>query len=199
MNPDTILATGKAVIAHEASALQNLSDSLGPSFVAAVQLILKCRGRVIVTGIGKSGHVGNKIAASLASLGTPAFFLHTAESVHGDLGMVTKEDVVLMLTHSGETVEILNLLSHLLPIGCPLLAITGNPNSTLAKAVNIHLDSGVRSEADSRGLAPTTSATATLALGDALALALADARGFDRHDFHRLHPGGSLGKKLSEE
>ena len=199
MNPEVILSTGKVVISHEAAALQDLSENLDASFVTAVQLILKSTGRVIVTGIGKSGHVGRKIAATLASLGTPAFFVHTAETVHGDLGMITKEDVVLLLTHSGETAEILNLLAHLQPIGCALIAITGNPASTLAKAVNIHLDSRVRTEADSRGLAPTTSATATLALGDALALTLADAHGFTRSDFHRLHPGGSLGRQLSKQ
>jgi arabinose-5-phosphate isomerase len=184
------------VLSHEARALQLLSESLGQPFVEAINLILQSSGRVIVIGLGKSGHVGKKIAASLASLGTPSFFLHAVEAVHGDLGMITKNDVLILISHSGETSEIINLLPHLAQFSCPLIAITGRPESTLAKAATIHLDTGVRMEADSRGLAPTSSTTATIAVGDALALTLADMRGFTRQAFGRFHPGGSLGKKV---
>jgi arabinose-5-phosphate isomerase len=193
-SPQQVLAIGKAVLAQETQALSALSQALDDSFSRAVGLLLACRGRVIVCGLGKSGHIGKKIAASLASLGTPSFFLHAVEAVHGDLGMITAQDVVILLSHSGKTDEMVALLDHLKGIGCSLLAITGNPASPLAQAAAVHLDTGVRCEADSRGLAPTTSALLTLALGDALALTLADLRGFSRQDFLRLHPGGSLGR-----
>jgi arabinose-5-phosphate isomerase len=196
---DAILASGRMVLSHEAKALQLLSESLGQPFVEAVNLILLTTGRVIVIGLGKSGHVGKKIAASLASLGTPSFFLHAVEAVHGDLGMITKEDVLVLISHSGETAEILSLLPHLDQFNCPLIAITGRPESTLAKAATIHLDTGVRVEADSRGLAPTSSTTVTIAIGDALALTLADMRGYTRQAFGKFHPGGSLGKKVRSD
>jgi arabinose-5-phosphate isomerase len=191
-----ILASGKMVLNNEARALQLLSESLGDPFVEAVNLIYNTKGRVIVIGLGKSGHVGKKIAASLASLGTPSFFLHAVEAVHGDMGMITPADVLIMISHSGETAEIVNLLPHLEQFTCPLISITGRPDSTLARASTVHLDTGVRVEADSRGLAPTSSTTATIAIGDALALTLADLRGFTRKDFGKFHPGGSLGKEV---
>ena len=196
---DDILASGKMVLDHESKALHLLSESLGQPFVESVNLIMQTKGRVIVIGLGKSGHVGKKIAASLASLGTPSFFLHAVEAVHGDLGMITNDDILILISHSGETAEITNLLPHLSQFICPIIAITGNPNSTLAKAATVHLDTDVRIEADSRGLAPTASTTATIAIGDALALTLADMRGFTRQAFGKYHPGGSLGKKISSE
>jgi arabinose-5-phosphate isomerase len=195
MSVNDIITCGRAILGQEAGALQRLAETMDVSFAQAVQLILDCRGRVVVSGVGKSGRVGEKIAASLASLGTPAFFMHADEAVHGDLGMLNPQDVVILISHSGETGEALQLLPHLSRIGCALIAITGNPQSTLALAAKVHLDTGVRVEADSRKLAPTTSATVTMAIGDALALTLADARGFSREDFLRLHPGGSLGKQ----
>lgn len=198
-NPDAILASGKMVLNNEAKALRWLSESLGKTFVEAVNLIFQTKGRVIVIGLGKSGHVGKKIAASLASLGTPSFFLHAVEAVHGDLGMITPADILILISHSGETAEIINLLPHLRQFDCPLISITGRPDSTLAKASTVHLDNGVRVEADSRGLAPTSSTTATIALGDALALTLADMRGFTRKNFGNFHPGGSLGKEIKSE
>jgi arabinose-5-phosphate isomerase len=196
---DAILASGRMVLSHEAKALQLLSESLGQPFVEAVNLILNTNGRVIVIGLGKSGHVGKKIAASLASLGTPSFFLHAVEAVHGDLGMITKEDVLILISHSGETAEIISLLPHLDQFRCPLIAITGRPESTLARMATVHLDTGVRVEADSRELAPSSSTTATIAIGDALALTLADMRGFTRQAFGKFHPGGSLGKKVRSD
>ncbi len=196
---DAILASGKMVLNNEARALQLLSESLGESFVEAINLMFHSKGRVIVIGLGKSGHVGKKIAASLASLGTPSFFLHAVEAVHGDLGMITPWDVLILISHSGETAEIVNLIPHLKQFNCPLISITGRPGSTLAKASTVHLDTGVRIEADSRGLAPTSSTTATIAIGDALALTLADMHGFTRKDFGNFHPGGSLGKEVKSE
>jgi arabinose-5-phosphate isomerase len=193
---DAILASGKMVLHNEARALQLLSESLGEPFVEAINLIYNTKGRVIVIGLGKSGHVGKKIAASLASLGTPSFFLHAVEAVHGDMGMITPADILILISHSGETAEIVNLLPHLKQFACPIISITGRPDSTLAKTSTVHLDTGVRMEADSRGLAPTSSTTATIAIGDALALTLADMRGFTRKDFGNFHPGGSLGKEV---
>ncbi len=196
---DAILASGKMVLDKEARALQSLSASLGETFVEAVNLMFQTKGRVIVLGLGKSGHVGKKIAASLASLGTPSFFLHAVEAVHGDLGMITPQDVLILISHSGETAEIVNLLPHLKQFHCPLISITGRPGSTLALASTVHLDTGVRTEADSRGLAPTSSTTATIAIGDALALTLADMRGFTRKNFGKFHPGGSLGSEVRSD
>jgi len=192
---DTTLMLAQAVIAKEAAALDNLASTLDTSFVSAMQLILNSGGRVICMGVGKSGLIGRKLAASFASLGTPALFVHAVEAAHGDLGMITSRDVVLLISHSGETDEIINLLPALIQFGCPLIAITGRPRSQLARAATVHLDTGVREEADPRGLAPTTSATATLVLGDALALVLAEARHFTADAFLKLHPGGSLGQQ----
>jgi arabinose-5-phosphate isomerase len=192
---ETTLVLAQAVIAKEAAALDHLASTLDTSFVSATQLILNSDGRVIFLGVGKSGLIGRKLAASFASLGTPALFVHAVEAAHGDLGMITSRDVVLIISHSGETDEILNLLPALMQLNCPLIAITGRPYSRLARSATVHLDTGVREEADPRGLAPTTSATATLVLGDALALALAEARHFTPDAFLQLHPGGSLGRR----
>ena len=178
------------------AAIAAVESRVGAALVAAVQTILKANGRVVVTGIGKSGHVGRKIAATLASTGTPAFFVHPAEASHGDMGMITAGDVVVALSNSGETDEILTLLPLIKRLGAPLIALTGNPDSTLAAAADVHLDVSVPQEACPLGLAPTSSTTATLAMGDALAVALLDARGFGAEDFARSHPGGALGRRL---
>jgi len=198
-HPVSEVEFARKVIAQEAANLSTLSDALDPAFAAAVDLILTTRGRVIVIGIGKSGIVGHKVAASLSSLGTPAYFLHVAEAVHGDLGMVQPDDVLILLSNSGKTPEVLNLLGHLSQFHCPMIAITGAPDSALARAATVHLDTHVRHEADPRDLAPTTSAIAMMALGDALALTLAECRGFTREMFARLHPGGALGARLADE
>ena len=190
------LALARDVLATEASAIAALADRLGETFVAAVALIMHCRGRVVVSGIGKSGHIARKLAATLASTGTPAFFVHPAEASHGDLGMITSDDVVLMLSNSGETDELVLLTPHLKRQGASIIALTGNESSSLAKSADVHLDAAVDVEACPLGLAPTASTTAALALGDALALALLDARGFSVEDFARAHPGGSLGRRL---
>jgi arabinose-5-phosphate isomerase len=184
------------VLATEAMAIDVLQHRLGDDFVAAADAIYSCRGRVVVTGIGKSGHIARKLAATLASTGTPAFFVHAAEAGHGDLGMITPDDVVLLLSNSGETDELLVLLPHLKRQGARLIALTGNEQSSLAQAADIHLDASVDSEACPLGLAPTASTTAALALGDALALTVLDARGFSVEDFARSHPGGALGRRL---
>src|SRR5438874_1922571 len=190
------LSLGRDVLATEAAAISALSARLGAPFLAAARTLFDCRGRVVVTGIGKSGHIARKIAATLASTGTPAFFVHAAEASHGDLGMIAAEDVVILLSNSGETDELVSLLPHLKRQGARLIALTGNEDSSLAQAAHAHLDASVASEACPLGLAPTASTTAALALGDALALTLLDARGFSVADFARAHPGGSLGRKL---
>ena len=190
------LALGRNVLATEATAIHALEVRLGDAFVAAAQAIFECRGRVVVTGIGKSGHIARKLAATLASTGTPAFFVHAAEASHGDLGMITTDDVVLLLSNSGETDELVSLLPHLKRQGAKLIALTGNEHSSLAQAANVHLDASVDTEACPLGLAPTASTTAALALGDALALTVLDARGFSVEDFARAHPGGALGRRL---
>lgn len=191
-----LLAAGRRVLAIEQAALGALAGRLDAGFAAAARLCLACRGRVIVTGMGKSGHVGGKIAATLASTGTPAFFLHPAEASHGDIGMITRQDLVLALSNSGETAEILTLLPHLKRLGVPLVALTGNPASTLARTADACIDAGVAQEACPHNLAPTASTTVALALGDALAVALLEARGFTAEDFARSHPGGNLGRRL---
>jgi arabinose-5-phosphate isomerase len=191
-----VLSLARNVLATEAAAISRVSARLGDPFVAAVVLMLRCRGRVVVSGIGKSGHIAHKVAATLASTGTPAFFVHPAEASHGDLGMITPDDVVVMLSNSGETDELLLLTPHLKRQGAKIIALTGNEHSSLAHAADVHLDAAVDSEACPLGLAPTASTTATLALGDALALALLDARGFSVEDFARSHPGGPLGRRL---
>jgi len=186
----------KRVLRIEADAVSALIDRVGESFERAVQLVMDCRGRVVVTGMGKSGHVGTKIAATLASTGTPALFLHPAEGVHGDLGMVTRGDVVIAISNSGTTEELVKLLPIFKRLEIPVIAMTGKPGSPLGKAADAILDVGVKEEACPMGLAPTASTTATLAMGDALAITLLEAKGFKEEDFAGFHPGGQLGRKL---
>jgi len=185
-----------AVIQVESQAVAALAERIDEHFTAACRLMFACNGRVVVTGMGKSGHIAGKIAATLASTGTPAFFVHPGEASHGDLGMITKQDVVLALSNSGETEEVLTILPIIKRLGVPLIAMTGNPASTLGTLATVHIDVGVAQEACPLGLAPTSSTTAALAMGDALAVSLLEARGFTRDDFALSHPGGSLGKRL---
>jgi arabinose-5-phosphate isomerase len=192
----SLIAAGRRALEIEERALAGLIPRLDASFARACSLCLECRGRVIVTGMGKSGHIGSKIAATLASTGTPSFFMHAAEASHGDIGMITREDVLLAISNSGETAEVLLLIPHASRLGVPLIAITGNAKSTLARAAGAHLDVSVAEEACPLNLAPTASTTATLAIGDALAVSLLEARGFTQQDFARSHPGGALGRKL---
>ena len=196
MNDATILTLARDVMAIEGEALQQLSQRLDASFVAAHHLMLTCQGRIVVSGIGKSGHIGNKIASTLASTGTPAFFMHPAEASHGDLGMIAGEDLLLALSNSGESEELLVIVPLLKRRGTRLITMTGNPHSRLARLSDVHLDASVSREACPHNLAPTASTTAALALGDALAVTLLQARGFSAADFARTHPGGSLGKRL---
>ncbi|MCZ2136518.1 MAG: KpsF/GutQ family sugar-phosphate isomerase [Burkholderiales bacterium] len=191
-----ILRRARSVLATEAAAIVAMEARLGEAIVAAVRTILAAEGRVVVTGIGKSGHVGRKLAATLASTGTPAFFVHPAEASHGDMGMITADDVVIALSNSGEVSEVNALLAPIKRVGARIIAITGNEHSTLGSEADIVLDAGVSSEACPLGLAPTASTAAAMALGDALAMALLDARGFTAEDFARSHPGGSLGRRL---
>ncbi|MBI3522955.1 MAG: KpsF/GutQ family sugar-phosphate isomerase [Betaproteobacteria bacterium] len=194
--PPRPIEMARRVLQIEADAVAALSGRLGEDFLRAVELILACRGRVIVCGIGKSGHVARKIAATLASTGTPAYFVHAAEAIHGDLGMITRDDILIALSNSGETDELLTIVPLIKRQGGRLIAITGNPASSLAREADVHLDASVKEEACSLNLAPTASTTAALALGDALAVALLDARGFGAEDFARSHPGGALGRRL---
>ena len=196
MNEDTLLQLGRAVLRTEAEAVNALVERVNRDFARACRYMLECTGRVVVLGMGKSGHIGGKIAATLASTGTPAFFVHPGEASHGDLGMITSSDVVLALSNSGETQEILTLLPIIKRLGVPLISMTGNPRSTLAKTADINLDVSVEKEACPLGLAPTASTTAALAMGDALAIALLESRGFTEEDFALSHPGGSLGRRL---
>jgi len=191
-----LIAAGRRAIAIEAGAIAALQDRIDSTFARACDICLAAGGRVVVSGLGKSGHIANKIAATLASTGTPAFFLHAAEASHGDLGMVTAGDVVLAVSRSGETRELLALLPHLSRLAVPVIAVTGNCASTLARSATVHLDASVTEEACPLNLAPTASTTAALAMGDALATALLEARGFSSEDFARSHPGGALGRKL---
>jgi arabinose-5-phosphate isomerase len=193
---DQVIALGKRVLDIESRAVAALAGRLDGSFADALAILLACRGRVVVSGIGKSGHVAHKIAATLASTGTPAFFVHPAEASHGDLGMITAEDVMIALSNSGESAELVTIVPLAKRRGAKLIAITGNPASTLAREADVHLDAAVAEEACPLGLAPTASTTAALALGDALAVAALEARGFSSEDFARSHPGGSLGRKL---
>jgi len=186
----------RAVISTEAAAVTGLLDRIDDAFVGACQLILDCRGRIVVLGMGKSGHVAGKIAATLASTGTPAFFVHAAEASHGDLGMITGEDVVLVLSNSGETDEVRQILPLLKRQGVSIIAMTGKPSSTLASHADVHINVAVQAEACPLGLAPTSSTTAALAMGDALAVSLLESRGFTAEDFARSHPAGQLGKRL---
>jgi arabinose-5-phosphate isomerase len=197
-----IRATPKAidlarrVLTIEAEAVTALVERLDDTFLQALNLILGCGGRVVVSGIGKSGHIGRKIAATLASTGTPAYFVHAAEASHGDLGMITHQDVLIAISNSGEGQELLSIIPAVKRQGGKVIAMTGNPGSTLAREADVHLDVRVKEEACPLNLAPTASTTAALALGDALAVALLDARGFDSNDFARSHPGGALGRRL---
>ncbi len=190
------LDLARQVLAIEAQAIQNLGNRLDESFSAAVQLVLDCTGRVVVSGMGKSGHIARKIAATLASTGTPAFFVHPGEASHGDLGMITAHDVLIALSNSGESPELLTIVPIVKRKGAKLIGMTGKPQSSLARESDVHLDASVEQEACPLGLAPTASTTAALALGDALAVALLDARGFGADDFALSHPGGALGRRL---
>ncbi len=185
-----------AVIQTEMQAVAKLTDRIDEQFIQACHLFLACKGRVVVTGMGKSGHIAGKIAATLASTGTPAFFGHPGEASHGDLGMITRQDVVLALSNSGETEEILTILPIIKRLGVPLVAMTGNPESALARLANVHINVAVEQEACPLGLAPTASTTVALVMGDALAVSLLHKKGFTRDDFALSHPGGSLGKRL---
>lgn len=196
INAEQTRQLGLAVIETELAAIDALRSRIDEAFVKACELMLKCEGRVVVTGMGKSGHIGNKIAATLASTGTPAFFVHPGEASHGDLGMITPKDVVLALSNSGETGEILTILPIIKRLQVPLISITGKKHSTLATEADVNLDAAVEKEACPLGLAPTSSTTVALVLGDALAVALLDARGFTEEDFALSHPGGSLGRRL---
>ena len=191
-----LLASARRALAIETQGLAALAPRLTAAFAQACRICLECRGRVVVTGMGKSGHIAGKIAATLASTGTPAFFLHPAEAGHGDLGMITRADVLLALSNSGETPELVLLLPHLKRLAVPLMVMTGRQDSTLARAATVMLDVAVAEEACPLNLAPTASTTATLAMGDALAVAVLEARGFTLADFARSHPGGALGRKL---
>ncbi|CAB3876170.1 Arabinose 5-phosphate isomerase KdsD [Achromobacter mucicolens] len=192
----TALASARRTLQIESQGLQDLSARLDDSFTRVVDLLLACRGRVVVSGIGKTGHIARKIAATLASTGTPAFFVHAAEAVHGDLGMITRDDVLIAISYSGSGSELLTILPVVRRMGAGLVAITGNPQSELARQADIHLDASVAQEACPMNLAPTASTTAALALGDALAVACLEARGFGPQDFARSHPGGALGRRL---
>ncbi len=195
-NKTDLLALAKAVIETEIETLKALPARLDDSFVQACEAILACQGRVIVTGMGKSGHIGNKMAATFASTGTPAFFLHPGEASHGDLGMIVNGDVIIALSNSGTSDEILSILPVIRRLNVKIIAMTGNPQSPLAEMADFHLYTGAEKEACPLGLAPTSSTTATLVMGDALAIALLEARGFTAEDFARSHPGGRLGKRL---
>jgi arabinose-5-phosphate isomerase len=193
---DDAIAIAREVLEIEARAISDLIAELDGRFAEAVQIVLGCRGRIVVSGMGKSGHIARKIASTLASTGTPAFFVHPAEASHGDLGMITREDVLIGLSNSGETAELLDIVPLLKRQGAKLISLTGNPDSTLARESDVHLYAGAQKEACPLNLAPTASTTAALALGDALAVALMHAKGFTRDEFARSHPGGALGRKL---
>ena len=196
MNSEAIKKLAAAVIETETGAISKLAGRIDAEFVRACEIMLDCQGRVVVIGVGKSGHIGGKIAATLASTGTPAFFVHPAEASHGDLGMITAADVVLVLTNSGEADEIKQLLPLLKRLGTPMIVLTGAMDSTLARHADVKIDVSVDKEACPLGLAPTSSTTAALVMGDALAVALLEARGFTREDFARSHPAGQLGRRL---
>ena len=196
LNNDELLQLARDTLAIEARALERVSSRLDDQFGAACRLCMATTGRVVVTGMGKSGHIASKIAATLASTGTPAFFMHPAEASHGDLGMITGDDLLLAISYSGETAEVLTILPLVKRMGARLVSMTGNPRSSLARLADAHLDVSVSEEACPLNLAPTASTTATLAMGDALAVALLKSRGFTVEDFARSHPSGSLGKRL---
>lgn len=194
--PDALIQSARRTVHLELEAIQALLERINADFIRACELLLACKGRVVVVGMGKSGHIGNKIAATLASTGTPAFFVHPAEASHGDMGMITRDDVVLALSNSGSTAEIITLLPLIKRLGITLISMTGNPDSPLAQAAEANLDARVEHEACPLNLAPTSSTTASLVLGDALAIALLEARGFTAEDFAFSHPGGALGRRL---
>ncbi|MGD8345768.1 MAG: KpsF/GutQ family sugar-phosphate isomerase [Lysobacterales bacterium] len=196
MNSEAIKNLARAVIETEAAAVSALSGRLGEDFLEACRLMLDCKGRIVVIGVGKSGHIGSKIAATLASTGTPAFFVHPAEASHGDLGMIKPSDVILALSNSGETDELNTILPVLKRLGVSIVAMTGKPGSTLARHSDAHIDVSVEKEACPLGLAPTSSTTSALVMGDALAISLLETRGFTREDFARSHPAGQLGRRL---
>lgn len=197
MDNQKLQELGLAVINTEAQAVADLADQvMSDAFIQACQLMLDCKGRVVVTGMGKSGHIADKIAATLASTGTPSFFVHPGEASHGDLGMITPNDVLLALSNSGETSEIITILPIIKRLNVPLITLTGNPDSTLSKLATVNIDVSVSKEACPLGLAPTASTTAALAMGDALAIAMLEERGFTEEDFARSHPGGALGRRL---
>ena len=195
-NTESLLRHGRSVIETELKAIENLEDRIDENFARACRYILDCKGRTVVIGMGKSGHIGNKIAATLASTGTPAFFVHPSEASHGDLGMITVQDVVIALSNSGETDEIIALLPVIEHLQIPLISLCGNPDSSLAKTANVNIDVGVSPEACPLDMAPTSSTTAALIMGDALAITLLQARGFNIEDFALSHPGGSLGRRM---
>ncbi len=196
MSDETLKKLGLAVLETEAAGVEALKSRIDDDFVRACRFMLECEGRVVVIGMGKSGHIGSKIAATLASTGTPAFFVHPGEASHGDLGMITAKDVVLALSNSGSTEEILTILPIIKRLHVPLISLTGNPDSALAEAASVNIDVGVEKEACPLGLAPTASTTAALAMGDAMAISLLEVRGFTSDDFARSHPGGKLGRRL---
>ena len=196
MNKGDIKTIAKNVINIESDAIKKLSGRIDDKFVEAVLKLFSCKGRVIVIGIGKSGHIGQKISSTMASTGTPSYFIHPAEAIHGDLGMITKDDVVLMISNSGETIELVQILPSIKQKNVPIIAITGRKNSILSNEADIFLDASVEKEACTLDLAPTASTTAALAIGDALSIALLEYRGFRSDDFARNHPGGTLGKRL---
>lgn len=196
MDSENLKKMGRKVLEIERQAVDGLLARIDDDFARACQLMLGCEGRVVVTGMGKSGHIGGKMAATLASTGTPAFFVHPGEASHGDLGMITRNDVVIAISNSGETAEVVTIVPLIKRLKVPLIAMTGKPQSTLAKAADVHVDVSVAQEACPLNLAPTSSTTATLVMGDALAIALLEARGFSEEDFAMTHPGGSLGRRL---
>lgn len=196
MDVEKLTQLARAVLDTESRAVARLAERIDEGFVNACRFMLACEGRIVVIGMGKSGHIASKIAATLASTGSPAFFVHPGEASHGDLGMITLKDVVLAFSNSGETDEILTILPLIKRLGVPLISLTGNPRSTLARAANAHIDVSVDKEACPLGLAPTSSTTAALAMGDALAVSLLETRGFTAEDFAMSHPGGSLGRRL---
>lgn len=191
-----ILKLGQEVLQAESAAIAHLAASLGDAFITAVELLLQCKGRIVVSGVGKSGHIARKIAATLASTGSPAFFVHAAEAAHGDLGMVTADDVVIAISYSGSTSELLTIIPTIVREGAPVISITGSDSNPLADSATVNLNVHVEREACPLNLAPTSSTTVTLAMGDALAVACLDAKGFGPQDFARSHPGGALGRRL---
>jgi len=194
---EDVISYAKSIVGKEADGAKKLLNFIDNNFIKAIDVILNCKGKVVITGVGKSGHIGKKIAATMASTGTPSFFVHSDEALHGDLGMVEKKDVVIAISNSGETRELINILKPIRKIGCKIVSITSDLNCTIAKNSDVHVCIGKLIESDHLNLAPTTSSTVTLIMGDALALTASYIRGFKRSDFALYHPGGSLGKNLT--